>query len=182
MTASWQQLIILVLLQPPKTPLLVIVLVLAVSSTIQLTRAQEPWLAGRQLQQQASEQCPGCAAGKCEVSGTAAGSTLVCSQCRGSLVLSDSVCVCPQGRYGTDNDCADCLKGAYCPGGAYTAPNTPASIPCPPGMTTAGKRAGSIRRCGKWERAAHTAKCSTSVALHAPAAAHGPCRHTRYDM
>lgn len=103
-------------------------------------------LAGRQLQQ-AGQQCPGCVPGSCEVSGTAAGSSLVCSQCQGNLLLAAGACSCPAGRYGTVDACEDCSKGSFCPGGPYSGPNTPARIPCGPGMTTLGRRAASIRGC-----------------------------------
>lgn len=53
------------------------------------------------------------------------------------------------GKWGSNNTCADCVRGYYCEGGTYTGPGTPVMAQCPYNMTTAGRRSTSIRACGK---------------------------------
>lgn len=104
------------------------------------------------LLQEINTRCPaGCASDGCVLDSTSGG--YKCIKCSGTLTVNtdDGTCGCPAGRYASDNDCTDCLKGSYCLGGKYTGPGIPAMTPCPgtDQLTTIGKRSTSLKACGE---------------------------------
>ena len=105
----------------------------------------------RELTQAPANSCPfGCAPDACVPDDTSGG--YICIRCVNSLVLSkaDGTCGCPAGRFAKGiDDCQDCTKGSYCPGGRMTLTTQPPLISCGPGLTTIGLRSTSVRMCGE---------------------------------
>lgn len=112
----------------------------------------------RQLSQTiVNTDCPvGCITGEC-VSDPILGYR--CRQFQSPLLpaTADGRCGCRSGQYAIHGelDCTPCDKGFYCQGGTFSIDTAtgqlvgPQRIDCGPGLTTAGRRATSLRFCGK---------------------------------
>lgn len=107
--------------------------------------------ASRQLLQ--SSTCPagcGTSTGDCIFDSSA--NSYKCVRCQNKLVVNTitGTCDVPPGRYATDNDASDCLKGQFCEGGVYVASGSPNYTECTSfssGLTTIGRRSTSKKAC-----------------------------------